>query len=104
MARFLIPFILLSTPALADPGDRWHMMNWGYGMGMMFGPILWLVVIGLIVAGIVWMIRRNDDSTSALDQPNSQSKALDVLDMRLANGEIDAEEYTERRKLLSNSR
>ena len=101
MFRYSIPLALVTTPAFADPGDRWHMMNWGYGMGMMFGPILWLIVIGLIVAGIVWMVRRSDNGATAQQDSSSQSKALDVLDMRLANGEIDADEYATRRKLLS---
>lgn len=100
MIRYSIPFTLITTPVLADPGDRWGMMHWGYGMGMMFGPILWLIIIGLIVAGIVWMVRRSDNATDSQQVSSSQSKALDVLDMRLANGEIDADEYTARRKLL----
>ena len=100
MFRYSIPLTLIATPALADPGDRFHMMNWGYGMGMMFGPILWLVVIGLIVAGIVWMVRRHDNTPSRSSEVGGQSNALDVLDMRLANGEIDQEEYSARRKLL----
>lgn len=100
MLRYSLPFTLITTQALADPGDRWQMMNWGYGMGMMFGPILWLIIIGLIVAGIVWMVRRSDNVTDAQQDTVTQSRALDVLDMRLANGEIDADEYTATRKLL----
>lgn len=64
----------------------------------MFGPILWLITIGLIVAGIVWMVRSFDNATSTQQDTNLQSNALDVLDMRLANGEIDPEEYSARRK------
>ena len=73
-----------------------HMMNWGYGMGMMFGPVLWLVIIGLIVAGIILLIRRFDHG----HVNKSNHDALSVLDMRFANGEIDAEEYEARKKLL----
>lgn len=100
MLRYLTPFLVFSTPAIADPGDRWQMMNWGYGMGMMFGPVLWLIIIGLIVAGIVWIVRKGETTTSAERDLAYRSSALDLLDMRLAKGEIDAEEYKTRRSLL----
>ena len=87
-----------ATPAWADPGDYGHMMDWGYGygIGMMFGPVIWLIVIGLVVAGVVWFVRRVDAEHSR----TKPSDALNELDMRLARGEIDAEEYSARKKLL----
>lgn len=73
------------------------MMDWGYGYGtgMMFGPILWLVVLGLIVAGIIWLVRRLDGGTGP-----GQNNALAELDLRFARGEIDPEDYAARKKLL----
>jgi putative membrane protein len=96
MIRYAFPAVLITGPASAQSQDYSHMMNWGYGMGMMFGPVLWLVVIGLVVAGVIWVVRRFDHSHPG----KSNSDALSVLDMRFANGEIDAEEYAARKKLL----
>lgn len=97
--RFALLAAILASPAMADPEDYGHMMGWGYshGFGMFFGPVLWLVVLGLVVAGIIWLVRRLDGQPSH----SNQSGALAELDLRFARGEIDAEEYSARKKLLS---
>lgn len=98
MKRLALPLVLIAQPALADADGYDHMMNWGYGYGpgMMFGPVLWLIVIGLIVAGIIWFVRRMDGHA-----PQGRATgALAELDLRFARGEIDAEDYAARKKLL----
>ena len=97
MYRLGLLTALFSTPALADPDGYGHMSGWGYGMGMMFGPILWIVVLGLVVAGVVWFVRNMDGGAVRLEK----SDAMSELDLRFAKGEIDAEEYTSRKKLLT---
>ncbi|WP_108262689.1 SHOCT domain-containing protein [Mangrovicoccus ximenensis] len=99
MKRFVLPLSVMASPALADPEGYGHMMDWGYGygMGMMFGPVLWLIVLGLVVAGVIWAVRRFDGPAPQRRKPD----ALAELDMRLARGEIDAEDYAARRKLLA---
>ena len=100
MKHFALLVIMLATPALADSGEYYgHMMNggYGYGVGMMFGPVWWLIVLGLIVAGVIWLVRRMEASPASAN-PNA---ALAELDMRLARGEIEAEDYSARKKLLS---
>ena len=98
--RFTLPGLLTATPALAlaQPSEYGHMMDYGYGygVGMMFGPVLWLIVLGLIVAGVIWFARRGEG-----DHGPGKSRARAELDMRLAKGEIDAEDYAARKKLLS---
>lgn len=98
MFRYALPLAFVATPALADFEEYGHMM--GYGVGMIFGPILWLLVLGLVVAGVIWLVRRFDGA--APGDGGSKSSALNELDMRLARGEIDADDYTARKKLLSN--
>lgn len=100
MLRLAFAFTALTTPAFADPEPYGHMMDWGYGYGygMMFGPVLWLIVLGLVVAGVIWLVRRLDGQAPH----RGASSALAELDMRLARGEIDAEDYAARKKLLSN--
>lgn len=95
---------LVSTPAiLAFAGtaraDAYpHMGDWGYGYGMdmMFGPVLWLVVVGLVVAGVIWLVRHMDGVSTA----GSASRVQAELDMRLARGEISVEEHAARKKAL----
>lgn len=97
MYRFGILAALFTTPAAADPAGYGSMSGWGYGMGMMFGPILWLIVLGLIVAGVIWFVRSLNDA----ENKQMPSDPLRELDLRFARGEIDAEDYTARKKLLS---
>lgn len=99
MQRLVLLTALLVQPAFADRGDGYgYMMDgYGYGIGMMFGPVLWLIVIGLIVAGVIWMVRRGDITAPSVES----TSALAELDMRLARGEIDAEDYAARKKLLT---
>lgn len=99
MKRFAIGLLpsLSATAARADPGDYDHMMGWGGGgFGMVFGPVLWLIVLGLVVAGVIWLVRRLDEGAA----PGQKSSARAELDLRLARGEIDAEEYASRKRLL----
>ncbi len=88
---------LLATPALADPDGYGHMSGWGYGMGMMFGPILWIIILGLVVAGVIWFVRSADAGATG----TGKSDAMSELDLRFAKGEIDAEDYTTRKKLIT---
>lgn len=99
MKRTAVALAMIGTPALGDPNDYGRMMDWGYGygVGMMFGPVLWLIVLGLLVVGVIWLVRRWDMEAP----PKSSSSALAALDMRLARGEIDIAEYGERKKVLT---
>ncbi len=99
MIRLALLASILATPVMADPENYGHMMDWGhgYGFGMLFGPVLWLIVLGLVVAAVIWFVR-------SLVGPLSHQKpssAIAELDLRFARGEIDAEEYAARKKLLS---
>jgi putative membrane protein len=99
MRSALLPVALLFVPhaAFADPYS--HMGDWGYsyGMGMMFGPVIWVVTLGLVVAGVIWFVRQLDGAPT---RP-VRSDALNELDLRLARGEIDIEEHAAKRKALS---
>lgn len=90
---------LFATSASADSETYGHMMDWGYGVGigMMFGPVLWLIVLGLVVGGVIWLVRRLDGEKSN----KSASGAIAELDMRFARGELEIDEYAARKKALS---
>ncbi len=79
----------------------WGMMGPGMmgGFGtMIFMPILWIVVVGLIIWAVVAAVRRPGESNSPARPADS---ALEILKRRYARGEIDKEEYEEKKKDLA---
>ena len=89
------------------PGLIWGWQGYSYGMmgpGMMGGygtmflmPILWVVVIGLIIWAVVAATRRSGESAS---NARSTDSAMEILKRRYARGEINKEEYEEKKKDL----
>ena len=83
----------MTIAALSGPGaggDWGHMGGWGWGMAI-FG---WLFMT-VVIVGVGWAIW---STTRRPEQPLRQTpSALDVLDDRYARGEIDRDEYLERK-------
>jgi putative membrane protein len=76
------------------------MMGW-YGGGM--GPLglfamgfFWLMLLGLIV----WLVVRLLPASSTGTTRDTSESALDILDRRLAGGEIDLETWQAQRAAL----
>ena len=72
------------------------MPNWhGFGFG---GGFMWLFWILLIVA-MVWAVK----AIASADQRrhSTEKPPLEILQDRLARGEIDEEEFQRKRKLLN---
>jgi putative membrane protein len=69
----------------------------GWGFGMM---LVMLLFLALIIVGVVFVVRSFSEGgrTPSL---HGGSRALDILDERFARGEIDREEYEERRRTLT---
>jgi putative membrane protein len=73
----------------------WDAGMWGWGL-------LWMLLFwGLVIAGIVWLVRTAADGR---DRGRRLDTARTVLDERLARGEMSVEEYEERRRVLSDRR
>ena len=93
----------LSTPALVwaqpdgYPGS--HMMWNGGWFGMFFGLLLMVVFLAVIVAAVVFAIRWLSGSGRDAAAPPVKTP-LDILKERYARGEIDKEEFEERRRVL----
>ena len=86
----------LVTAVLLVFADDWNMHDWGGGwwVVMVLGTILFW---GLVIAGIVWAVRAGTGN-----RPGGTGKgAKEVLDERLAAGDISVEEYERRRNLLA---
>ena len=95
---------LACSPVLAQqrpgPGYGPHMWNGGWH-GWFFGPIMMIVFIAVAVVVVVLLVRWLDGSRHRdADRMDYRKTPLDILKERFARGEIDREEFEERRRLL----
>ena len=108
----LIATIVTFTPALADEGRQYplmhmwegggHMWNGGWH-GWLFGPLMMVLFLAMIVLVVVVIVRwlgghGHREAYSLYGRP-----PIEILRERFARGEIDAQEYEERRKVLEGS-
>lgn len=101
----LVGLSLAAASAHADaPGagaSGWH-GGWGWGWGhMVFGSLMMLLFWGAVVLAIVVAVKWLGGSGRADGLPAGTSSALAILEERFARGEIDAEEFEERKRRLS---
>jgi putative membrane protein len=68
-------------------------MGWGWGMG--FGPFFMILFWGLIIAGAIILIRW------LVDQSQGGKTALQILQERYAKGELQREEYEQKKRDLT---
>ncbi len=103
----IIVTILITVPLILGAVSGWQDGGWGMmGSGIMGGfswwwfmPIFMVIFWGLVIWGIVALVRglsgsRGPDSSKA-------DSALEVLKKRYARGEINKEEYEEKKKDLA---
>jgi putative membrane protein len=77
-------------------GPGWGMMG-GYGYGPI-GMIVWFVILIAIVALVVWLVRSFTGPGMHHLAPPRRSGGLDVLEERYARGEINRDEYLQKKK------
>jgi putative membrane protein len=74
-----------------------HMMWWGGGWyGMIFGPLFMILVLAVVVATVMLLVRW----AGGQGQAPSHRTPLDILKERFARGEIDKDEFEERRRVI----
>ncbi|HSS64231.1 MAG TPA: SHOCT domain-containing protein [Gammaproteobacteria bacterium] len=74
-----------------------HMM-WESGW-MFFGPLIMVAFVAFIVAVVILLVRWLGDHRPGARTP-PEGRSLEILKERFARGEIDKEEYEERRRTL----
>ena len=76
----------------------WGMMPW---YGMIFGPIMmliWLVIVIVVAAAVIrWL---QGGTAGPLPFMGNRKHALQILEERFAKGEIDKDEFQEKKRLL----
>jgi putative membrane protein len=80
------------------------MMYWGNGMGgwgMVLMTVSSLLFWGLVIAGIVTLVRYTGRGGQPATQANHGPTPQQVLADRFARGEIDEDEYTRRLQVLT---
>lgn len=119
MQRFLVPFVGTGGAALVfmhnaawaqGPSDaeryEWgpHMMWWGGGWpAMIFGPLFMILVLVVLVVAIVLAVRWLGGPSQGMVPPHQSPSGLtplDILKERFARGEIEKDEFEERRRVL----
>lgn len=76
---------------------RYGEHGWGMGLGMGWWWIIGIIIMVIIVWVIVKVINQSNHSNARLDNKSP----LDILKERYARGEIDKQEFEERKKTLS---
>ncbi len=73
-------------------------MHWGdYGWGMGFGWLIMVLFWILVIVGIVYIVKL---IAGAGKKEGREETALDILKKRYAKGEINKEEFEEKKKDL----
>ena len=98
----LLPTLLMAGVAYAQyygPSHMWG-REWGWGH-MIFGSLTMVLLWGGIILVIVLLVRWLGAGFGSQQMPPPPGKtALDILKERFARGEIDKDEFEERRRVL----
>ena len=77
------------------------MMGWGGGYGMFFGPLFMLLTLVAVIAAVVLLVQWLSGRSYQGAQVPTGPAPLDILKARFARGEIDRQEFEDRRKVLA---
>jgi putative membrane protein len=99
----LVSFLSIRTIAYAHGREEGYSMGpwmmWGHGMGW-FWPIIMMAFWIAVIVGIIFLVRWAILSTNKDRGYKSEESALDILKKRYARGEINKEEFEDRKKDL----
>lgn len=101
-AIILVTAATASAPAYAQMYPGYGYDGWGWGWGhMIFGSVMmigfWAGVILVVILAVRWL---GGGTRHKHTESSNRTQALDVLKERFARGEIDQQEFEERKRLL----
>lgn len=81
-------------------GPDWGYMGYGgWGWFGVLHMIIWLLILALLIAAIVWFARTMTQRSSETPQAAARRPpGLDILEERYARGEINRDEYLQKRR------
>lgn len=77
-----------------------HHDGWDHGWGDGWWVVMaigMLIFWAALIAGAVWLVR---ELSARRPRPGAEPTAFEILDRRLAEGEISSDEYAQRRRTL----
>lgn len=98
----ILAAVFSSTKAYAQMGSghMWPgMMEWGYGIG--WGWSLFMIAFWIaVIAGVIFLVRWIVTSTDKGGADVREDSAEEILKKRYARGEINKQEYEEKKRDL----
>ena len=97
-----VPAGAQTPPGPYEYGPDLMMWCWGWP-GMIFGPLFMVLVLAIAIAAIVLLVRWLGGPWHGAIPPYQSPPVrtpLDILKERFARGEIDKQEFEERRRVL----
>ena len=79
------------------------MMRFGYGYNMMGGRFGMMIIPVILIGVLLFLLYKKQHNNSTKDLGNSDN-SLNILKERFALGEINEEEYTNRKNILLNNK
>jgi putative membrane protein len=70
---------------------------WDFGGNGIQSMIEWLLIVGIVIAGIIWYVQRRWRRRVREAARMRDTAGLDLLAKRYARGEIDRSEYLQKR-------
>lgn len=76
-------------------GAGWH----AWAPMMLFGGFFWIALVIIAVVAVMWLVRGSAHGGRPIRSRDDRASAgLDVLDERYARGELNREEYLQKRR------
>lgn len=78
----------------------WHGANWMFGWGWMPGFGLMSILFWVLLAALIVAIVRSSKQRPQGEAPRERSAGLDLLEQRYAKGEIQRDEFLQKKQDL----
>jgi putative membrane protein len=100
-ATAIFVYVLQTSSAMAQQSPPYYGPHpWWGSEWMFFGPLMMIICVVAVVVLAVLLVRWFGGSGQSIDRQSAGKTPLDILRERFARGEIEKEEFDERRRIL----